>query len=100
MYLALKTHFGEDGLASVLVKAVESPQTKPITAKLQEEVWRTIIFKLLKLKEEIDKLFENPAISTWVSDVTKLGVLDKTKPSEFRVISELEKTYTSMSWQE
>ncbi|ETK94249.1 hypothetical protein L915_02653 [Phytophthora nicotianae] len=102
MYLVLKNHFGDDGVVSMIVKAKESPRSKQIAAKLQEEVWRAEgktsddIFRLLKLNEESYKVLENPALSTWVSYVTKLGKLDQTKPSELRVIMELEKRYTSM----
>ncbi|KAL4145923.1 hypothetical protein PRNP1_011796 [Phytophthora ramorum] len=94
MFVVLKKHYGGDeGVAKMVSVANKEASTKDIGTKLEEELWRSQgkggndIFKLLKLDEEGQKFFESPALSTWVSYVTKFN---KQNPG---AISQLEKRF-------
>ncbi|KAL4166331.1 hypothetical protein KRP22_013594 [Phytophthora ramorum] len=94
MFVVLKKHYGGDeGVAKMVSVANKEASTKDIGRKLEEELWRSQgkdgddIFKLLKLDEEGQKFFESPALSTWISYVTKLN---KQNPG---AISQLEKRF-------
>uniref|UniRef100_H3GFB8 RxLR effector PexRD54 WY domain-containing protein n=1 Tax=Phytophthora ramorum TaxID=164328 RepID=H3GFB8_PHYRM len=94
MFVVLKKHYGGDeGVAKMVTIANKEASTKDIGRKLKEELWRSQgkdgddVFKLLKLDEEGQKFFESPALSTWVSYVSKLN---KQNPG---AISQLEKRF-------
>ncbi|KAL4117405.1 hypothetical protein PRIC2_011396 [Phytophthora ramorum] len=93
MFVVLKKHYGDEGVAKMVSVANKEASTKDIGRKLEEELWRSQgkdgddVFKLLKLDEEGQKFFESPALSTWVSYVTKLN---KQNPG---AISQLEKRF-------
>lgn len=99
MFLVLKTHYGDKGLANLIVKAENSATTKTIAAKLQEEVWRSQaktgddVFNLLNLNKKGDSLFASPELSTWISYVTKRNKRNKKDPDEFIVVSELARRF-------
>ncbi|KAL4092726.1 hypothetical protein PRIC1_011717 [Phytophthora ramorum] len=97
MFVVLKKHYGGDeGVAKMVGVANKEASTKDIGRKLEEELWRSQgkdgndIFKLLKLDEEGQTFFESPALSTWISYVTKLNKLNKQNPG---AISQLEKRF-------
>ncbi|KAL4145922.1 hypothetical protein PRNP1_011795 [Phytophthora ramorum] len=94
MFVVLKKHYGGDeGVAKMVSVANKEASTKDIGTKLEEELWRSQgkdgndIFKLLKLDEEGQTFFESPALSTWISYVTKFN---KQNPG---AISQLEKRF-------
>ncbi|KAL4166329.1 hypothetical protein KRP22_013592 [Phytophthora ramorum] len=96
MFVVLKKHYGDEGVAKMVSVANKEASTKNIGRKLEEELWRSQgkdgddIFKLLKLDEEGQKFFESPVLSTWISYVTKLNKFNKQNPG---AISQLEKRF-------
>ncbi|KAL4166518.1 hypothetical protein KRP22_013776 [Phytophthora ramorum] len=99
MFVVLKKHYGDEGVAKIVTVANKGVSTKDVGRKLEEELWRSQgkdgndIFKLLKLDEEGQKFFESPALRTWISYVTRLNKFNKKSPD---VISQLEKRFGEM----
>ncbi|OWY98444.1 hypothetical protein PHMEG_00030788 [Phytophthora megakarya] len=98
MYLVLQRKFGEEKLKTLIDEAKEVKSTRNFAVNLQEGNWLSEgkivydIFKLLKLDEKGNRLFESPMLGTWTSYVTKVEKF-KEKPNEFSVISYLEKKF-------
>ncbi|KAL4092827.1 hypothetical protein PRIC1_011818 [Phytophthora ramorum] len=99
MFVVLKKHYGDEGVAKIVTVANKGVSTKDVGRKLEEELWRSQgkdgndVFKLLKLDEEGQKFFESPALRTWISYVTRLNKFNKKSPD---VISQLEKRFGDM----
>ncbi|KAE9169554.1 hypothetical protein PF005_g27920 [Phytophthora fragariae] len=101
MLSVLKTRYNDDRLQSMIITAQKVPQTKPFAARMQEQFWisqdKTAddIFKLVKLDQEGENLFNSGELSTWVSYVAKLNKFDD-RPDEFAVISYLQERFGDM----
>lgn len=100
MVSAMKTHYSDGNLASIIAAARENSRTEAVASRLQQELWLSQdktskdIFKLLKLDKDGQRFIENPQLGTWVSYCSKLA---KTR-GDFRAISMLEKSLEAKSW--
>ncbi|KAL4166430.1 hypothetical protein KRP22_013689 [Phytophthora ramorum] len=83
MFVVLKKHYGDEGVAKIVTVANKGVSTKDVGRKLEEELWRSQgkdgndVFKLLKLDEEGNNFLESSALSTWISYVTRLNKFNK-----------------------
>ncbi|KAG3140905.1 hypothetical protein PC128_g25089 [Phytophthora cactorum] len=73
---AMTVAYGGDGFAKIVAKAAKDPNTKELAAKLeaaQLSRWSGLdsspdaIFKVLKLQEKTDNIFDSPQYATWTS---------------------------------
>ncbi|KAG6964139.1 hypothetical protein JG688_00007832 [Phytophthora aleatoria] len=73
---AMTVAYGGDGFAKIVAKAAKDPNTKELAAKLeagQLSRWSGLdsspdaIFKVLKLQEKTDNIFDSPQFATWTS---------------------------------
>ncbi|KAE9002952.1 hypothetical protein PR003_g19094 [Phytophthora rubi] len=101
MLSVLKTRYNDDRLENMIIAAQKVPQTKTFAVRMQEQLWisqdktANDIFKLLKLDQEGENLFNSGELSTWVSYVAKLNKFDE-RPDEFAAISYLQERFGDM----
>ncbi|ETM31778.1 hypothetical protein L914_20701 [Phytophthora nicotianae] len=88
MFRTLVAHYGDESLAKLLAQARQDSTTKIIAEQfenIQFNKWivqrKTAddIYGLLKLDDEVDNVFMNPSIGTWVSYVSRLDTVDPYK---------------------
>ncbi|KAF1779542.1 hypothetical protein GQ600_10942 [Phytophthora cactorum] len=88
-------YYGDERLET---RAKYSATTTSLALKLEQEMWMSQsktaddVFNYLKLDKKGGDIFEDSALSTWVSYVNKLNKY-KERPDEFAVISILEKRF-------
>ncbi|KAG6949822.1 hypothetical protein JG688_00014479, partial [Phytophthora aleatoria] len=88
-------YYGDERLET---RAKDSATTTSLALKLEQEMWMSQsktaddVFNYLKLDKKGGDIFEDSALSTWVSYVNKLNKY-KERPDEFAVISILEKRF-------
>ncbi|KAH7487750.1 RxLR effector protein PSR2 [Phytophthora ramorum] len=98
MVSTLTSRFGDEALAVSLVTAKQNSKSRPIATDLENaqlQNWESAgktgddVFKLLKLNDKGEKLFESPMAATWLAYLTKLN---KKNPEE-DMISSLKRVY-------
>ncbi|ETO82884.1 hypothetical protein F444_03026 [Phytophthora nicotianae P1976] len=101
LFSVMKKHYSAESLENMIIQAKDRVTTKNIASKLEEELWRNQgktaddVFDILKLEKKVDGIFEDPALTTWISYVNKLNKHKET-PEKFAVISELEEHFQRM----
>ncbi|KAG3107783.1 hypothetical protein PI125_g12415 [Phytophthora idaei] len=94
----MKKYYGAERLETMFAQAKDSATTTSLALKLEQEMWMSQsktaddVFNYLKLDKKGGDIFEDSALSTWVSYVNKLNKY-KERPDEFAVISILEKRF-------
>ncbi|KAF4137097.1 hypothetical protein GN958_ATG13681 [Phytophthora infestans] len=72
----LTTHYGDEALSTILIRAMKTPSTANVAGKLHNEqiqLWLDAgkrprdVFKFLALDKAGDKLLENPQFATWLT---------------------------------
>lgn len=100
IFSVLRKQLGDVGLTNAFARAngANSRLTKDVATRLEMDIWRMNghtsddMFKILKLNEKGDKVFESPGFTTWVAYVLKLDGYKKT-PDEFAPIRQLERHF-------
>ncbi|ETO66937.1 hypothetical protein F444_16000 [Phytophthora nicotianae P1976] len=96
---AMTVAYGGDGVAQIVAKAMKNPNTKIAAEKLEDaQLTRWIkldsnpaeIFKVLKLNEKTDDIFNSPQLGTWTSYLKKYNEKHPTKQvSEMSVFTKI-----------
>ncbi|OWZ11230.1 RxLR effector protein [Phytophthora megakarya] len=94
----LRNQFGVETLMDMVAKAKTVRSTEEIATRMQLSIWywHTLgsddVFKLLKLDEVGNNIFDTPALITWTEYVDKLNSFRK-YPDAFVIVNKLQKYY-------